>query len=259
MTVAKFLAASLLAAPVAALAAQTASPADSGRKADRAVWIAGAATGGALFLLFTRSTHQVIEATSPNGRSGFTPHPARPITVPATLPVPSPAGGSTAGSTQDPTPKGSRADSTFDPPNTVPQSQPQPPSSNDGSLGLSFTNAPGSMASTDPNGATDGRGTAATHPSTPQEPPASTDEPSPPFAPHFAFSGSEQPFTAPDNPLPAGGDPGYTSSSPDRGPDGGAAAFVAPDGGTSTVPEPGSFALTATGIMALVPLIRRRK
>ena len=258
MTVAKFLAASLLAAPIAAAAAQTASPADSGRKADRAAWIAGAATGGALFLLFTRTTRTVAAAASPTPLSGITPHPARPITGPATVPVASPAGGTTSGSPQDPTPNGSRADSTYNPPNNRSQPQPHLPPSDDGSSGLAlpnFTSAPGTGAGTGPNGTTDGRGTAEVPPSTPQRPPATTDEPPPPLAPHFALSGPEQPFTAPDDPPPDGGGPVYTTSAQGER----ANAFLAPDHGTSTVPEPGSLALTATGIVALVPLLRRRR
>ncbi len=234
MNIAKVLAAaSLLAAPVvsssaqSAQSAQSSQPPDSGSRA-RAAWLSGAATaaGAGLFLAFTQSGRGSPGSALNPHFMGFTADPAMPTRPPAP-PVPSPAGGSKTG-TQDgagPTSSGPGTDPS-QPGATKPDSSPTKPDS------------------------------APTPPSSDATPP-STDSVVPPLAP-------------PDPPVLFDAPPPQDPKSPAGPTDG--PLFVNETGDTSpgndypilleapsTVPEPGSLALTATGIIGLVPLIRRRR
>lgn len=231
MRITKFLAgAALVGAPLSVISAQSEPRPDTGATHHNGKWIAGAsgaAVGAALFLTFTGNDGTGRHA------SAFTPPPGPPA-PPAQA---ANTGVTTAGVTA--------------PPSASPPAATTPPHD----VSTPPTDAP----TTDPP-------PPAGTPASPPQPGDATQPASPP-----TDSGSATPsYTGSvDTPAPAGEQPSVGDGDPAALPND--SAFIPPSGdqpqedvppgldGTSTVPEPGSLALTATGLFGLLPLVRRRR
>ena len=224
--------------PPRAASAQSGSPADSTGSRGRPAWVtsAAAATGAGLFLAFVHSGHgdQQSGSTHPAaGNGNGAPLTPVPPTTPA--PVPSPAGGSTNGTPPTQTSGEPASAPGTKPPDSTPQSPPSTPGTHDpGVPPPPVVDAPPPVVNDQPPVVNDPPPVVNLPPPVVNDPPptTTTDAPSlPQDDPIFVPGPDEQPQTQ-----------GFDVNE-----------------GMSTVPEPGSLVLTATGIIGLFPLVRRRK
>lgn len=223
--------AALLGSPPAA-SAQSGSPADSTASRGRPAWVTGtaAAAGAGLFLAFVHSGHgDQLSGTPHTGGGNGNSSPLTPIPPATTAPVPSPAGGSTDG-----TPPTQTNGDTAVAPSPGTQGFDAPPGN-----GLDVPPPP--VVNDPPPVVNDPPPVVDDPPPVVNEPPPVVNDPPPP--------------TITDAPSPPQDDPIFVPGTDEQP----LAAGIDSNDGMSTVPEPGALALTATGIIGLVPLVRRRR
>ncbi len=214
--------AAMCAAPLSAAAAQSATTPDSGAGNQKGKWVAatGTVAGAALFLAFTKSGGTNSNGAQASDPGTSTVTPAAPAPAPAPPPAPPPAP-----APQPAAPPGASA-TPATPPAATP---PVPPAA-----AVSPADAP-----TDESAPSD-TGSVTPPPNPGPGPAADNTAPESPATDEFV------PTTADSTTTPQSNDPPYEDAQAD---------FEHP----STVPEPGSLLLTATGIIGLLPLLRRRQ